>query len=172
MDLLFKKSKSIQSSMCTLYQFGCGISNMVVSKKKDFKPRIKFCRWMTIHQKLAVSLENKVVQKLKKKKLFLQFLTSEIDFGSTILTLWQIVIPQQILFSFFLWVDSWPKILHLGSTIFEVPQQNWYFREHHFKSNLSKWKIGTALSFNKESPIYHDKQEQTYFHSIFAVHSW
>ena len=40
---------------------------------------------------------------------------------------------------------------------------------HPFESNLSKWKIGTALSFNKESPIYHDKQDQTYFHFIFAV---
>ena len=132
---------------------------MVVSKKKDFKPRIKFCRWMTIHQKLAVSLENKVVQKLKTK-------------NSVFWLFYSVIFWQIFFFSSFLWVDSWPKILHLGSTIFEVPQQNWYFREHHFKSNLSKWKIGTALSFNKESPIYYDKQDQPYFHSIFAVHSW
>ena len=81
---------------------------------------------MTVRQKLDMILENKVVYKLKlennvfykkivflidilkrKKKKVCQFLTSKIDFESTVLALFDGI---YFLFSFE-YVDSWQKIL-------------------------------------------------------------
>ena len=72
------------------YQFG--ISKMVGPKKQDFWPKINVLnrnrcilriRGAPVRQKLGMILENKVVRKLK----FRRFLTSKIDFESTILAL-------------------------------------------------------------------------------------
>ena len=61
---------------------------MVGSKMQDFCPRInmlkgillkKILQLMPVRQKLGMVLENKVVQKLKLEKSFLQKMVSKID---------------------------------------------------------------------------------------------
>ena len=127
-----------------------------VLKKKDFWPRInmlkgnlkkKFRQWMSVRQILGIILENKVVQKLKlennvftkkhgyilqwknKIKEFCWFLASKIDFGSTILALFDKPHSLTELFWIFSfeYVDSWPKILLFRTIIFEIPQPKWYY---------------------------------------------
>ena len=59
--------------------FGCGILKIVDPKKQDFWPKINLLkgnhcilriRGAPVRQKLVMILENKVVQKLNKKKMF------------------------------------------------------------------------------------------------------
>ena len=61
------------------YQFGCGILKMEGPKKQDFWPKINILKgnhcilriWgVPVRQILDMILENKVVQKLKLKKMF------------------------------------------------------------------------------------------------------
>ena len=109
------------------------------SKKQDFWPRIK----------LGMSLENKVVQKLK---IFRQFLTSKIHFGSTFLTLYdEPSFIDGIFLVFFLWVDSWPKILH-------------YFRIHHLWRSTNELIIMCTYILLKA--IFQSEKLVQPFHSI------
>ena len=59
-----------------MYQFGFGILKMVGPKLQDFWPKINIgnhcilrIRGAAVHQKLGMTLENKVFQKLKLLKM-------------------------------------------------------------------------------------------------------
>ena len=111
---------------------------------------------MTVCPKLGVILESKVVQKLsfEKKvfneywsprliyldnifflKKFNQFLTSKIDFESTILALFDkpwFIVGWFLKKTFFEHVDSWAKILH--------------FRTHHIYNSTTELTLNCSLS--------------------------
>ena len=66
----------MNSTLCVKYQFDCRILNMVGLKQQDCILRL---RGEPVCQKLGMIFENKVVQKLKLEKMFLQKMVSYMD---------------------------------------------------------------------------------------------